>query len=69
MPNAIEIGKRIKFLRQEKGFTLKELAKMAYVTTSAIGNYESGIRVPQDSTKALLARALGTTVEIIFFTD
>lgn len=69
MPNAVKIGKRIKKLRKEKGYTLRKLAKMTNVTATAISNYECGIRIPRDSTKIFLAQALGTTVESIFFKD
>ncbi len=69
MPSAKEIGERIKLLRKEKGLTLKELARRTDVKPTAIGNYESGIRIPKDSTKVFLAQALGSTVEFIFFKD
>lgn len=67
MPNAIEIGKKIQTLRGLKGISQQKLAEEVGTTTAAIGNYESGLRVPKDSIKVELAKVLGSTVEFIFF--
>lgn len=67
MPNANDIGQRIKVLRASKGMSQQELAEKVGTTTSAIGNYESGFRVPKDSIKAKIAKALEASVEFIFF--
>lgn len=40
------IGNIIKQLRKEKNITQAELAKIAEVTTSSIGMYETGVRKP-----------------------
>ena len=67
MPNSRSIGQRIKILRSAKGLSQQDLAEKVGTTTSAIGNYESGCRVPKDSIKTEIAKALDTSVEFIFF--
>ncbi len=67
MPRPEEIGKKIKELRSKMGYTQQDLADLAGTTVAAIGNYEAGVRVPRDSIKIQIAKALNTTVEKIFF--
>lgn len=59
------IGQRLKELRGKK--TLKEVASAVGISTSALGMYETGKRIPTDNIKLALARYFGTTVEEIFF--
>ncbi len=40
--NLVEIGKRLKKLREEKGFTQSKLAKMFACKRESISNYENG---------------------------
>ncbi len=46
----INVGKRIKFFRQQAGMTQKELSERTHVGRAAIGHYEKGIRnIPVDA--------------------
>jgi len=54
-------------LRRERGLTQAELAKLIGVTTSAVGNWESGERIPRLPTLRKLADALGCQIEDIEF--
>ena len=49
--------------------TQAEIAKRAKITTRAYQRYESGERVPNAYTAVLLAKALNTTVEVLFSTN
>lgn len=60
-----EIGKRLKELRGDK--TLNEVATDVGISVSALGMYETGRRVPNDSIKIALAKYYGKTVDAIFF--
>ena len=42
-----EFAKKLKLLRNSKGWTQEELAARLNVSRSAVGNYESGIRTPK----------------------
>ena len=60
----------IKNIREQKGFTQEELALKSGVSRTTIVGLESGI-VKHTTTKTLLkiAKALGVTVNSIFFAD
>lgn len=46
----INIGKRIKFFREQAGMSQEELSKRTHVGRAAIGHYEKGIRsIPFDA--------------------
>ena len=59
------MGKRLKELRGRK--TIREVAEACLITTSALGNYESGFRIPRDEVKARLANYYGLTIDELFF--
>ena len=50
-------------LRHRKGLTMKQVAKMANVSESAISLYERGYRVPRLIVAKRIATALGVTVD------
>lgn len=50
-----EIGRLIKWRRDERGMTQLELAKAVGVSASAIGMYEKGLRRPKDNVVEALA--------------
>lgn len=52
------LGKRIKELRQQKGFTQEDLAEVCGVHPSLIGPIESGKKFPRAETLNKLAKAL-----------
>ena len=51
-------GQRIRTLRAEKDLTQQQLADMMFVSRKTIGNWESGIRLPDISMLSRLARCL-----------
>ena len=55
------IGERIRKHRRRKGYTQEELARLIYVSRSAVGNYEIGKRVPNDAVVYLLSKNLGVS--------
>ena len=69
MPNAKIIGERLKTLREKKKYSQQELADIIGIGQPAIAMYENGERIPRDETKLLLAKALGRSVNFIFFND
>lgn len=55
-------GRRIKQLREAKGWTQEELAERSGVSAQAVSHYETGRRSPLFSTAVHLAAALGCPV-------
>ena len=53
---------KLKKLRNEKGLTQKELAKVINVSTSAVSQYERGKSSPRRGNLILLAEYFGVTV-------
>lgn len=62
-------GKIIRFLREEKGLTQEELARMAGVERDQLSRYETGRRKPSVERAIRLAQALQVNVEIFFGND
>lgn len=60
--HAIETGKRIQFLRKQKGWTQKELAERVNVSDKAVSKWERGLNYPDMAILEPLAKALDTTV-------
>lgn len=56
----------LKNLRQQKGLTQNELARVAGITENAYQNYEHRKRIPNAVTANRIARALGTTSEMLW---
>ena len=69
MPDSKTIGERIKNLRKKNYMTQAQLADTIGIQQSAIAMYENGERIPRDEIKILLAKALGRSVNFIFFAD
>ena len=59
-------GERIQEARKKKGFTQKELAEKIGVTEQTVGNYETDNRNPNLDTLALIAKALGESLEFLY---
>ncbi|EPY2274547.1 helix-turn-helix domain-containing protein [Clostridium sporogenes] len=59
-------SERLKNARSEKGLTQQDLAKKLNISTSVIGDIESGRRVASKKTAAKLADFFNTTVEYWF---
>lgn len=60
-----EIGTRLRQLRGDR--TLEEVATAVNISTSALGMYEQGRRIPRDDVKVALARYYGVSVEALFY--
>lgn len=67
MPNAKDIGQKIRNLRLGKGLTQAELAKVIGSSTSAVAMYETGERIPRDETKKKIADLFGLKIDELFF--
>lgn len=66
---ALDIGKRIRDLRLEKGYTQKELADMVGITPVAITRYEQNQREPNLEMLNKIATALGVPFVAMFAGD
>jgi len=62
----ISLGKNVRRLRKEKGWTQRDLAAKLSCTQSIITAYENDVRRPPASKIALLAELFGTSVNDIF---
>lgn len=64
----IKLGQRIATLRQEKGWSQRELAeRCGWEGQSRVGNYERNVREPSLHDMDLIARALGISVKELLF--
>ena len=61
------LGSRLKEIRTAAGLTQAELAERAGVSRKTINTVENGVFGPSTLLALELARALGTTVEGLFF--
>ena len=62
-PDALTIGRRIRYLRTSSGMTLEELAAAIDRAPSQVSTLENGKREPKFSQLQAIARALGTGVD------
>lgn len=60
-----DLGVRLKQLRESKGYSLRELGKIAHVSHSFIADIESGRSKPSVDTLISLSKALGVSVSEI----
>lgn len=65
--DSIEIGNRIRMLREAKGLSQKELADELKISTSSVTMYECGKRVPRDELKITIAHFFDKSIGSIFF--
>lgn len=63
--SAATIGERLRTLRGAK--TIEEVAEDLKISSSAVGMYERGCRIPRDDIKIQLAGYYGKTVQELFF--
>lgn len=61
------LGSRLKEIRTAAGLTQAELAERAGVSRKTINTVENGVFTPSTLLALTLARALGTTVEGLFY--
>lgn len=62
----MSVGSRIKELREEKGLTRTELAKLLNVTVSAISNYENEISSPKEPVLFKIIETFGCDANYLF---
>ena len=65
--SAAELGNRLKEERVRQGLTQAELAARVRVSRKTINTVENQVFVPSTVLALRLARALGTTVERLFY--
>ncbi len=63
------IGKKIKKLRAERGFTQEELAELLYVTPQAISKWERGLGYPDISQIVPISKIFGISTDILLGAD
>jgi transcriptional regulator with XRE-family HTH domain len=63
------LGVRLKELRQQAGFSLRELARQAEVSPSLVSQIENGKSRPSVSTLYAFARLLNVPVDVLFDAD
>lgn len=59
----------LKHLRKVNNITQLDLAKKLNVSQAAVGNYESGYRVPESITLLQISRIFNITVDSLLFDD
>lgn len=63
-------GKKLRFLRSQKGYTQEKLAESASVSVDFVSNIERGINAPSFETLEKIAAALSVSYSDLFdFTD
>lgn len=65
----MSIATRLKEARTRSRLTQAELARMVQVTTSAIGNYETGVSVPKEPVFIALMKALHVDANYFYQDD
>jgi transcriptional regulator with XRE-family HTH domain len=68
MPNplSVDIGKRLRMLRQERGFSIRELARKCGLSANALSTIERGMSSPTVNTLYLITEALGVPTGSLF---
>ncbi len=61
------IGQKLKDLRGDRN--RDSVAAAVGISSSALGMYENGLRMPRDDIKKKLADFYGVTVQHLFFTE
>lgn len=59
------LGNRIKYLRENRNITQRELANILNIANSTMSQYESDIRVPSDDIKIKIADYFNVTVDYL----
>lgn len=61
----MDLGAKIKFLRESAGLTQVAFAKMLNISNSALSQYESGDRIPSDATKIKIADQFDVSLDYL----
>lgn len=67
--NLIQIGSRIRDLRQQKGLTQKYMAEQLKIHKGTYSNYENNHREPSEETLQSISALLGVTLEELLGVD
>lgn len=62
----MELGPRIKSLREAAGLTQIELSKILKISNTTLSQYETGARVPGDEIKSAIADHFGVTLDYLY---
>lgn len=65
VPN-VDVGERLRILREERGLSMRSLARASGLSTNALSMIERGRTSPSVSTLAKLAMALGAPITAFF---
>ena len=68
-PSSEDIGRRIRALRKEKGFTLAKMAELCQCSSSLLSQIETGAVNPSFSTLKSISDALGISMASLFETS
>lgn len=63
--NVLDLGQKVKRLRESRGWSQAELARRAGITKSAISTYELGIRTPSADVVCAFAKAFGVSADYL----
>ena len=63
----LAVGRRLMMLRGSR--SQEEVSRAVGISTSALGMYERGERIPRDEIKIGLSKYYDTTVQAIFYAD
>lgn len=67
--NLVQVGKKIKLLRQEANLTQRELASLLSVTDKAVSKWERGIGFPETSVFHKLSKILDVDMDFVLTTN
>lgn len=62
----MEVHERIRFLRKQNNFTIKQAAEKSITTEKCWSDWERGKAIPRDKNKKIIASVLGVEERIIF---
>lgn len=65
MSNDMGTGKRIAYLRRQKGFTQEELAEKLKISTQAVSKWENGHNLPETGMLPLLSKILDSSIDFL----
>lgn len=54
----MKFADKVRYLREQKGLTQEELAKLSNISQAAVTHYEKGVRKPSTNTMIQLAKVL-----------
>lgn len=63
---SVDVGERLRILREERGLSMRSLARESGLSTNALSMIERGRTSPSVSTLSKLANALGTPITAFF---